>query len=606
MSDSFLSTKIKRYFEILSNLPRGLKMVWEAGKGWMILQGILSIIKGILPAALVYITKLFVDSLVTTINKGQNYENISNVIWLGVAFGVITLLSQVLSSIIQMIYTAQAEKLTDHIFTLIHEKSIKADISFYEQTEFYNHLHRAKNQAYTRPRELITQLGGLLQNLVTLISMGIILLRYGVWLPLVLIVIALPTIYVVLSSTSKLHAWQKRKTIDERLSFYFDRVLTNGEFASELRLFGLGDFFRNKFRKLRIKLYREKLRLTVRQKLLEFGASFLGLALTGAVFVWIIWRTLQGTGTIGDLALFYQVFNQGQTVLRSFMSDIGRLYANSLFLGDLFEFLDLEPEVQSPTNPISPPQALQKGISFENVTFRYQEDKDEILNDFDLFIPAKKVVAIVGENGAGKSTLIKLICRFYDPQKGTVKFDETDLRKMSLEKLRQMITVLFQTPVRYSMTAGKNIALGNLEEARNQEKIKLAAKDAGADVIIEKFPKQYEQMLSYRFAEGTELSVGEWQRVALARAIFRGAEIILLDEPTSAMDPWAEADWLKRFIKKTKGKTVLIITHKFSTAMYADLIYVMQKGNITESGTHDELLSKNGRYAESWGEQTGN
>jgi ATP-binding cassette subfamily B protein len=600
---NFQLAKTKKVFITLSNLPRAGKLIWAAGKGWTIAQIFLLILRGAVPASLVYLTKLFVDALVAAVNAGGNSEHLYRVASIAVAFGGVMLLSEILGSVIQMIYAAHAEKLTDHIFEMIHEKSVKADLAYYEQPEFFDHLHRARNQAYTRPQELSTQLGALLQNSVTMISLGLILMRYGFWLPVVLLVIALPTFYVVLSSTSRMHAWQRARTGDERRSFYFDRLLTNGEFAAELRLFGLGDYFKNKFTKLRVKLRREKLNLALRQRILELAASFIALVLTAAVFGWVVWRTLQGFGTIGDLALFYQIFNQGQTLLKSFLGDIGRLYANSLFLGDLFEFLDLQPQILSPPRPVEIPPTLQRGISIENVSFRYQDSKKEALKDFSLFIPAKKIVAVVGANGAGKSTLLKLLCRFYDPQEGKIKFDETDLRQFSLEDLRSMITVLFQAPVCYSATAAENIALGNIERISETEKIKTAAREAGAAEIIEKFPMGYRQMLSHRFAEGDELSVGEWQRIALARASFRESPLILLDEPTSAMDPWAEADWLKRFIQGAKGKTVLIITHRFTTAMRADLIYVMQNGEIIESGSHSELVTNGGRYADSWREQ---
>lgn len=598
------SAKIKKYFTTLLNLPRAVELIWAAGKISVTAQILLLVIRGAIPAGLVYLTKLVVDALILAINNSQNYENIYRLIWLAVIYGLITLLNELLASASQMLSAAHAEKLADYLFELIHDKSIKIDLAFYEQPEFFDHLHRARNQVFTRPQELSSQLGSLLQNTVTMVSMGVILFRYGSWLPLVLFVAALPTFYVVLSSTSLMHRWQRAHTSDERRSFYFDRVLTSGEFAAELRLFGLGDYFKKKFNELRVKLRRERLRLALRQRLQELFANFIALVLTAAILGWVIRRTLQGIGTIGDLALFYQVFNQGQNLLKSFLGDIGRLYANSLFLGDLFEFLDLEPQIVSPEHAARIPQQLKIGISLENVTFRYQNGEKESLKKFSLFVPANKIVAIVGANGAGKSTLLKLICRFYDPQEGKIKFDEIDAREFSLEELRSMITVLFQTPVRYSATARENIALGNIKNLSEIEKIETAAKDAGANEIIEKFPKRYEQTLSNRFTDGNELSVGEWQRIALARAVFRRTPLILLDEPTSAMDPWAEADWLKRFSKQAKGRTVLIITHRFTTAMQADLIYVMQNGEIVESGSHSELVAKNGRYAESWRQQT--
>ncbi len=602
---SFLTTKTKRIFIVFSNLPRAVSLIWRAGKIWTAAQIFILLIRGIIPATLVYLTKLFVDALVLVINENQNYENIYRVIQLGIIFGIITILSEILGGIGQTIQTAHAEKLTDRIFEQIHDKAVKVDLAFYEQPEFFDHLHRASNEAYSRPRELIGQLGSLLQNSVTMISMAIILVRYGVWLPIILLVGALPTFYVVLYSTSRMHRWERQNTSLRRRSAYYGFLLTSGDTAAEIRLFDLGKYFRQKFVQARAKLLREKFNLEVRQKVFEFIAGLTALGLTAAVFFWIIQRIVLGFGTLGDLALFYQVFSQGQTLIRSFLGDIGRLYANSLFLGDLFEYLDLKPEIITPPDFVSPP-SLKHGISFENVAFRYQNNKKNALENFNLFIPANKTVAVVGENGAGKSTLIKLICRFYDPQAGTIKFDGSDLRHFSLEELRRMTTVLFQSPVQYNAPVGENIALGNISLTPDAKNIQTAAEAAGADEIIKKLPKKYEQMLGHIFAEGRELSGGEWQRMALARAFYRQTPLVLLDEPTSQMDPWAEADWLNRFLRQTQDKTVLIITHRFTTAMRADLIHVMHEGEIIESGTHAELLELKGRYASSWREQIEN
>lgn len=600
---NFLTAKTKRIFITLANLPRALTLIRAAGKGWTAAQVLLLLIRGVIPAGLVYLTKLFVDALVLAINETQNYENIYRVIWLGVIFGIITVLSEILGSVSQMIYTTHAERLTDYIFALIHEKSVKADIAFFEQPEFFDHLHRARNEAHSRPLELLNQLGSLLQNSVTMISMGVILLRYGIWLPVVLLISALPTFYVVLYSTSRMHRWERGKTSLKRRSNYYDRLLTDGATAAEIRLFNLGDYFKRKFIETRKQLLKEQFRLSIRQRFSEFAASFTALSVTAAVFVWIVRKTLQGFGTLGDFALFYQVFSQGQTLTRSFLGDIGRLYANSLFLGDLFEYLDLEPEIVTSPDYISPPDDLKHGISFEKVTFQYRNNKKNALKDFSLFIPANKIVAVVGENGAGKSTLIKLLCRFYDPTAGSIKFDGTDLRDFSLEELRRMTTILFQSPVHYDTTVSENIALGDVAGITKAAKIKTAAVDAGAGEIIRKLPQGFEQMLGHHFAGGVELSGGEWQRIALARALFRQTPLVLLDEPTSQMDPWAEADWLKRFLKEVRGKTVLIITHRFTTAMRADFIHVMREGEIIESGSHAELLAMRGRYAHSWREQ---
>ena len=603
---NFVNTKVKRFFSSLLNVPRALKLIWAAGRGWVIAQILLLIIRGILPASLVYLTKLFIEALLAVMRGNADGTSIYRVIWIGTAFGLALLVSEVLGSLIQMIYVAHAEKLSDIIFTLLHEKSISADLAYFEQPEFFDHLHRARDEANYRPAELTAQLGSLLQNSITLISMAVILLRYSGWLPIILFLSTVPTFYVVLASTSRMHSWQKRRTAVKRRAIYYDWLLTSRETAAELRSFELGAYFKQTFTKIRAQLRKEQLALGVRQKLFELAASLTVLILSAAVFIWVVRRTIRGVGTLGDLVLFYQVFSQGQNVARSFLTDIGRLYRNGLFLGDLFEYLDLKPEVVTSANSVPAPRALQQGISFENVTFKYRSSDKVALKNFSLFIPSQKIVAIVGDNGAGKTTLIKLLCRFYDPMAGRIKFDGIDLREFDLEELRRMITILFQTPVRYDATVAENIALGKIALISESAQLQRAAQNAGADEIIERFPKRYDQMLGHMFAEGVELSDGEWQRLALARAFFRETALILLDEPTSAMDPWAEADWLKRFLKEAKGKTVLIITHRFTTAMRADLIYVMKEGEIVESGSHQELLSSNGRYASSWREQVRN
>lgn len=604
MSDKPLSLtgKIRNAIINLSHLPRALKLVWVAGKSWTVSQIILLVVQGLLPVALVYLTKILIDKLVFAINSGGAWNNVQPVIWLGGLMGAIMVLSQILGSISQMIRTAHAEKLQDHIFELIHEKAIVADLAFYEQPDFFDHLHRARYEATYRPIELMNQIGSLLQNGITLVAMGAVLLPYGLWLPVVLILSTLPALYVVLRFTVRQHHWRRKRTHEERLTRYYDNLLTNSHAAAELRLFGLGNYFKNKFEGLRKQLRKEKLKLALDQRVAEFSASVIALLLTVATLAWMAWRVIQGFGTLGDLALFYQAFNQGQSLMRSLLQNVGQLYSNSLFLGDLFEYLNLEPKIVNKSQPTPAPKKLERGIDFENVTFNYQDSERFALKNFSLKIEANKIVAIVGANGAGKSTLLKLICRFYDPEEGKIKLDDVDLRDYPIDELRQLITVLFQTPVYYNTTVKENIALGNINQNLTQEEIEIAARDAGADATIQRLPKTYDNLLGKKFG-GTELSVGEWQRIALARAFLRDSPLILLDEPTSAMDPWAETDWLERLLKRAKNHTVVIITHRFTTAMFADVIHVMEAGRIIESGSHEELLALKGRYADSWSAQ---
>ncbi|MEP7190975.1 MAG: ATP-binding cassette domain-containing protein, partial [Roseiflexaceae bacterium] len=315
---------------------------------------------------------------------------------------------------------------------------------------------------------------------------------------------------------------------------------------------------------------------------------------------WMGWRMLSGQVTLGDVVLFYQAFNQGQSLIRSLLNDVGYIYKDGLFLSNLFEFLDLQPGIVGPAAPISVSTNHTYSVRFRQVTFQYPASQRPALQNFDITIPAGQLVAIVGANGAGKSTFSKLLCRFYDPDSGSIELDGIDIRNLAIADLRQLITVLFQMPVRYQATAGQNIALGDLSREHDLDATIAAARGAGADAVIERLPQGYDTPLGKWFADGTELSGGEWQRIALARAFLRQSPIVILDEPTSFMDSWAEAEWLDRFRSLVERRTALIITHRFTTAMRADIIHVMDQGQIVESGTHEQLLTHSGLYAQSW------
>jgi ATP-binding cassette subfamily B protein len=341
------------------------------------------------------------------------------------------------------------------------------------------------------------------------------------------------------------------------------------------------------------------------QEFAEVGAGVLGLGVGAACVGWILWQAVRGRASLGDVALFYQAFQQGEGMVRRLLEGMGQLYANSLYLGNLFAFLGLTNRIVDPARPVAAPRQVTRGIRFRRVSFRYPGSPRNALIDLDLTIPAGQVVALVGPNGAGKSTLIKLLCRFYDPDQGAIEIDGIDLRALALDDLRGLITVLFQEPVRYSFTVAESIALGHQPGRSCHDQIEAAARAAGAHEVIERLPQGYETHLGREVEGGSELSCGEWQRIALARAFLRQAPIILLDEPTSAMDSWAEADWLNRLRGLADGRTVLIITHRFTTAMVADVIHVFDDGRAIEAGSHEELVASGGRYAQSWSPQTG-
>jgi ATP-binding cassette subfamily B protein len=585
----------------LSRLPRALKLAWAAARLWTALWAVLLVLQGLLPVSSVYLTRPLVNRILAAIKAGGTWESIRPAIEIGVLIAAIALLSEILRSATVWVRTHQSELVQDYITALIQRKSAEIDLAFYDSAEFYDRLHRARNEASYRPVLLLESLSGILQNSITLTAMLAVLAPFGVWLPMALLVSTLPALYVVLRNTVRQHEWRQRTTADERRTWYYDWLLTSYEAASELRLFALGERFESAYAALRKRLRGERFQLAQSQAAGEFAAGALALLAGGASLLWMTWRAIRGWITPGDLALFYQAFQQGLGLMRSLLQNLGQLYYSSLFLGNLFEFLALEPTVLSPASPSRMPPALERGIHFERVTFQYPGAREPTLSDFSLTIPAGRIVSLVGPNGAGKSTFVKLLCRFYDPAGGRIELDGRDLRSFRIEELRRHITALFQEPVRYNATAGENIVLG--DQGASKAEIESAAAAAGADEIIRRLPAGYDNLLGKLFMDGAGLSTGEWQRIALARAFLRQAPILILDEPTSAMDPWAEADWIDRFRSLAHGRTAILITHRLTTAMRADEIHVFFEGRVVESGSHEELLKRGGLYAQSWARQ---
>jgi len=594
-SAKILDSKLRKALAQLPNLPRALALVWQVARPWTTAWIVLLIVQGLLPAAIVYLTKLVVDGVVT--------RDVRLVLTRLLLLGALLLLMEVVRNAINWVRTVQAELLQDHITSLIQEKSVNADLAFYELSDYYDHLHRARAEARYRPVALLGNLGALLQNSITLVAMGAILIPLGPWLALALVVSTLPAFYVVLHYALAEYQWRQRTTADERRAWYYDWIMTTAEAAAEIRLFGLGRHFQSIYKGLRGRLRGERLHLTRRQGLAELVASLIALLIVGTAFGWMVWKALHGLVTLGELALIYAAFNQGQGLMRTLLENAGQLYGNSLFLGNLFEFLALQPVIADGQQR---KEQVKAGIEFKGVSFSYPDASGKALDDFTMTIPKGKIVAIVGPNGAGKSTLLKLLCRFYDPDDGRIEIDGLNLKEIAVDDLRQMITVLFQQPFHYNTTVHENVLYGDLNRQPSSLELSAAIEAAGAEEIVARLPQKEQTLLGRWFAGGTELSVGEWQRIALARAFLRRAPVIILDEPTSALDPWAEADWLERFRKLAAGRTSIIITHRFTTAMHADVIHVMGRGHIVESGSHQRLLEQSGLYAESWSRQITN
>ena len=592
----------KNQLDQLKYVPRALKLVWDAARGWTFISTFLLVIKGVLPGVIIYLTKEMVNSMVNVIDSNGNIDSLFAVAPVVIFMALTLLLRELISDIQNYVGAVLSDKTQDYMYNLIHDKTISLDMQFYESTSYFDKLQRAASEAVSRPLSLLESLNSLIESVITLATMIGVLFTLSWWIPLVLLIGTLPSLFVAVRRTRIRQKWRLENTLARRRLNYYRQMLVDDKAVPELRVFSLGSHFKEKYSLLRTRLREESLELLRKGLLEKTGASVFGLFALALMMAWMVWSAFQGNLDLGEIVMFWQAMNQGRGLVRKLFLGFDSLYNDLIFLDDLFTFLELEPRVVDPLTPIKVPGGLNHEIKLNDVTFRYPGSKLTALKNYNLTIPAGKIVAIVGENGAGKSTLIKLLCRFYDPQHGSITWDGVDIKNMEQDDLRRRITVLFQQPISYFESVEDNIRFGDLMNEPTQANVVDAAKASGAHEFIQKLSHGFNTMLGKRFGTA-DLSVGEWQRVALARAFVRDASLVVLDEPTSAMDSWAEAAWMARFRDLVKDRTAVIITHRFTTAMQADIIHVMAEGKILESGTHNELVNLNGYYAKSWQQQ---
>ncbi len=589
-----LKNQIREFLKQLPAGRRAIVLVWRATRWWSVAWALLLIAQGLLPAGQVLLLRTLVNQFVSLPRWNSVAPSAIGIVGLWV-------IGQLISSALSWVRAVQAELVQDEVHRLIHEQAIRLDLAFYDRPESYDLLWRAQIDAPSQPLALLESLGSLAQNGLGFLALACILCTYAAWLPILLLLTAVPGLIWIARHTLSEHHWHIEHTVDERRERYLDWIITDQHAATEFRLFDLGTFHRRAFEKVRESLRKGKLRLARKGAATALEASLLAWAGSLAGLGWMLHQTLAGRAQLGDLLLCLQAFQQCQAQLLSLLEGAGKIYRSLLFIDNLDQFLKTRPAIVAELAG-EPGLPIKDAIRFDGVSFTYPGGTHRALEHFNLEIPKEKVVAIVGYNGAGKSTLIKLLCRFYDPDEGQILFDGVDLKKIDHENLRRQVAVLFQSPVHYQTTVRENIGFGELSSLDDHLRIRQAACDAGALASIDRLQEGFDTVLSKMFG-GAELSEGEWQRIALARACLRRASLIVLDEPTSAMDSWAEQDWLSRFRNLTAGRSALMITHRFTTAMHADIIHVMDKGSIIESGTHEQLVSQGGVYAASWAAQ---
>jgi len=578
-------------------LLRALRLVWSMAPGWTAANMLLVVIMGVLPIAALYLTKVIVDSVTAGLAGPDPASVFPQVFFYILVAAAIALFLALARSLSELTSEAQSMIVTDGVSDILHAQSIAVDLEYYEDTSYYDTLHRAQQEAPYRPTRIVNGLVQIGQNWISLLGVAILILTFSWVIALVLLAAAVPASIVRYYYARVRYRFEQDQTETERQAWYYHWLLTDTSYAKEIRLFHLGAVFRDRFRDSRRVLREGRLKLAKHRTVADVISQAIALIALFGAFAFIAYAALAGEITVGDLVMYFMAFQLGLGFIQAILRSFAGLYEDSLFLTNFYEFLDLTPAIRSPEQPVTVPGPEDQRIEFRDVQFSYPGGAKEAVSDVNLTINPGEVIALVGENGSGKTTLIKLLCRLYDPGSGSITVNGIDLRNLDPVAWRKEISVIFQDYVHYYLSAGENIWVGNVERDQDPATIAKAANRSGADAVIQKLPEGYTTNLGHWFSGGQELSEGEWQKVALARAFFRDSNIVVLDEPTSSLDPLAEADLFRNFRDLLEGRSAILISHRFSTVQMADRIYVLDKGQIIEVGSHEELLKLNGRYA---------
>jgi ATP-binding cassette subfamily B protein len=571
-----------------------LKLVWASAPGWATVNVAISLIRSFLPLALLFLIKLLIDDI-TKATSGATERGFYQILWIIIAVVAVYFLNEISEDFGNFVRKKQSLRLESYMYDLLHTKSVKLDLINFERPDYFDCLTRASREAPWRPNSILNNIISIFRGLISLLLMAGLLAGLNWILVIILLVVNVPAIWLRLYYADIIYNFQKEQTPEARKSAYFNWLLTGDRPSRELRLFGLGDYFKSLFRKSFLKHKEEELRIIRKRTFIETISSIFKAAAVFAVLLFISRETINGGLSIGEMAMFILAFRQGMMYLKDVFSSLAGLYEDSLFIGDVFGFLNLK-EMIVAEEPIISPISFSKKIDVQNLSFSYHGTDQPALNNISLEINRGEVVALVGPNGAGKSTLVRLLCRLYDPENGSIKLDGNNIRNMDPGEYRKLFSVVFQDFMLYNLSAGENIRLGNTNIENPGEKIISAAVTTGVDDLISSLPKGYDTVIGNLFDDSRELSWGEWQKIAFARALFREAPFLILDEPSSALDAETEFEIFNRFREIVKGKTSILISHRFTNVRLADRIIVLNKGAVEETGTHGELMMKKGLY----------
>ncbi|MGD1024423.1 MAG: ABC transporter ATP-binding protein [Candidatus Sulfotelmatobacter sp.] len=579
----------------LRNVPAVLKIVWDSGPGVVVFGLVSRVFSSLIPVGLLWITKLIIDGINNAVHAHQLVK--PGFWWLVAAEFSLAVLNSILLRTIDYSDSLLGDKYTRYVSIRVMNHAASLDLIAYEDPVFYDRLERARVQATDR-LVMIQQIGRLVQQAITTITLSVSIMLFSPWLMLLLIAGVVPAFLGESHFAFLGYAKNFRQTPMRRQLDYLRILGGSKEAAKELKLFGLKDFLRERFTRISDDIYEENVALSRRKLIAGAALSMIGTAGYYSAYVFVIWRTLAGALTIGTLTFLAGAIQQASSNIEQIFSTFAGIGDQALFLTDLLAFFEMQPTIQSKPNALPAPRPIVRGVEFRNVSFCYPGNPRRVLDHINFQLHTNERLALIGENGQGKTTIVKLITRLYDPTEGQILLDGVDLRDYNLEDLHREIGVIFQDFMRYEMTARENIAIGRIEEIDNLALVKSAAEKSMADQTIGRLAGGYDQILGRRFEQGVDLSGGEWQKVALARAYLRDAQLLILDEPTAALDARSEFEVFHRFSELTAGKMALFISHRFSTVRSADRILVLENGKIAEEGTHDQLASLGGRYAE--------